>query len=336
MQTNRQHYPYASGTSDAPSMKLFLTQSVGASDRFDYWRQLFVASYLDKPRHPDSGDFRGRLIRSTTHGNVTFVSHRADPIVSAFGRRESGLVLLGRIHSGRVRVFQNHGETADLGSGSGLVLFDCDRPATTYSTRYEMSHLVLPRSLVAAALGEDPVPRGMAARRIPDTGLAPILQAHLAALAEHGQNLNAVELQCALGAAGSLALTLLAGLGAATRLDDDTVDDALLASAERQIALNLGNPAFTADRLAGLLGCSRSHLYRLFARHGKTVAGRLREVRLRRARALLETHWGEPIGTIALRCGYPDLSAFGKVFRRHFGVSASDCRDAARSARRPG
>lgn len=312
------------------------TQSVDANGRFDYWRQLFVASYLDQPCDSRTKGFRGELVRSATQDGVTFVNLRADPIVCDFGKRESGLMLLGYIRSGRLRVFHGRDETAELGPEDGLALFDCDQGVTTSSARHDMSYLVLPRSLAVAAMGEDPTPRDSAMRLLPKAGLAPILTAHLEALTVHSEHLDAVELQTALGAAGSLAVTLLATLRRITRLDADTLDDAFFASALRQIELNISNSAFTAGHLAALIGCSRSHLYRLFVRRRQTVAGHLRDLRLRRARMLLETHPTEPVGMIALHCGYPDLSAFGKAFRRHFSMTPSECRELACSASLPG
>jgi AraC-like DNA-binding protein len=308
---------------------------VDADGRFDYWRQLFVASHLDRQRSSNTKDFRGDLKRSTTQDGITFVNLRADPIVCNFGRRESGLVLLGYVRSGYIRFNHGRDETAELRPEDGLALFDCDRRIVTSSARHDMSYLVLPRSLAVAAIGEDPTQRGTALRLLPRTGLTPILRAHLEALTVHGEQLDGLELQSALGAASSLAVTLLARLRRAARIDVDALDEAFFSSAHRQIELNIGNPGFMADNLAGLLGCSRSHLYRMFARRDKTVAGHLRETRLRRARTMLETYPAEPVGMIALRCGYPDLSAFGKAFRRHFGITPSECRESAQAALLP-
>ncbi|MGO4124638.1 helix-turn-helix domain-containing protein [Inquilinus sp. YAF38] len=64
----------------------------------------------------------------------------------------------------------------------------------------------------------------------------------------------------------------------------------------------------------------------MFATRDRTVAGDLREVRLRRARRLIETQPDRPIGLIAFDCGYTDLSAFGKAFKRRFGLGPSDWR----------
>ncbi|WP_209023621.1 helix-turn-helix transcriptional regulator [Sphingopyxis italica] len=71
--------------------------------------------------------------------------------------------------------------------------------------------------------------------------------------------------------------------------------------------------------------CSRASLYRLFEQRGLSVGEHIRAVRLNHGRALLrDPRLG--IGDIALRCGYDDLSAFGKAFRRRFGMTPRDWR----------
>jgi AraC-like DNA-binding protein len=48
-------------------------------------------------------------------------------------------------------------------------------------------------------------------------------------------------------------------------------------------------------------------------------------------RVLCDTHHVErPISAIALACGFGDLSYFNRVFRRHYGATPSDIREAAR------
>src|SRR3546814_4060534 len=81
----------------------------------------------------------------------------------------------------------------------------------------------------------------------------------------------------------------------------------------------------TADAIARAIGCSRASLYRLFEQRGLAVAEHVRAVRLNHSRTLLrDPRLG--IGDIALRCGYDDLSAFGKAFRRRFGMTPRDWR----------
>jgi AraC-like DNA-binding protein len=220
-----------------------------------------------------------------------------------------------------------------MDSGSGLILFDCDRPAVTSSTRYDLTYLALPRAVVTAATGGDPIPRGQALRFLPNQGLAPILQAHLAAMGTYGGSLSPADSMTAIQAASALALALLSRFHPRGLADSDAIDEALFTAARRYIEANLGHHNLTADSIAAGVGCSRARLYRIFAQRDQTVGDCLREVRLRHAGRLLESMPNEPIGLIAFHSGYTDLSAFGKAFKRRFGMSPGDWRVAQASRR---
>ncbi|WP_435103595.1 helix-turn-helix transcriptional regulator [Arhodomonas sp. AD133] len=93
------------------------------------------------------------------------------------------------------------------------------------------------------------------------------------------------------------------------------------------IERHYGDHHLTAADVARGIGCSRAALYRMFARRGQTVGQCIRDARLDRARWLLENAAPEvPIGVIADRCGFDDLSSFGKSFRRRYGVSPREYR----------
>jgi AraC family transcriptional regulator, positive regulator of tynA and feaB len=299
---------------------------VAASDRFDYWRHLFVGSYIDRPRSETKRAFRGELLGCADSDGSVFANLQADPSICEFGKRDSDLILLSAIHRGTFQLRQ--GDDAIItDSGNGLVLFDCDRPAVTSSTAYEVAYLAMPRSTVVAAMGgQDPTPGGSAIRFLPKNGLEPVLLAHMRAMAEHGASLDRYESATATKTANALAIALLAQLGRRRPEENEQHEDAFYLAARRYIELNCWRYDLTADGIAAAIGCSRAHLYRLFARSGQTVAGVLRDVRLLRARTLLETELSEPIGLIAFNTGYTDLSAFGKAFKRHFGMSPSECR----------
>jgi AraC-like DNA-binding protein len=304
------------------------TAAVAAPDRLDFWRAQFFGSHIDRPDRVAPGDFRGEMVGCAGDGAV-FANLRADPIICSFGRRDSGLILLGAVHSGTWQVRHGDDGTAIMDADSGLVLFDCDRPAIGQGTRYDLSYLALSRASVVAAMGRDPVPAGAAFVRLPPAGLTPILLSHLRAMAEHGADLKAEEGAAAMRAATALAMTLLSGLRSAAFRPDGRYDDAMFAAAGRYIALNCARFDLTAADIAAAVGCSRAHLYRLFAARDRTVAGDLRETRLRQARRLIETQPGRPIGLIAFDCGYTDLSAFGKAFRRRFGFGPREWREMA-------
>ena len=72
---------------------------------------------------------------------------------------------------------------------------------------------------------------------------------------------------------------------------------------------------------------SEFHLLRVFKQaFGTTPARYLERRRMERARDLLHAT-GLPIAEVAASCGYSNLSAFGRAFRRAWGTSATSLRD---------
>jgi AraC-like DNA-binding protein len=90
--------------------------------------------------------------------------------------------------------------------------------------------------------------------------------------------------------------------------------------------------------IAHQLNCSRAQLYRVFAEHGETVAGYVRERRLRWAYELLAGALARDlsIGDIAYRCGFEDPVHFARLFRQRFGLTPRSLRGSAAEQRRRG
>lgn len=304
------------------------TDAVTARDRFDCWRELFPGCHLDRLPGSDAWrDFHGEMAGCMDGNGTVFANLRNDPVLGTFGQRDSDLVLIGCIHRGAFR-FSHGEETTILDARSGLVLFDCDRPVTSSaSTVTEISYLALSRSTVTAAMGSnDIITRGAPVRFLPKDGLVPVMRKYLHALAKHGSGLDRSESAAAMKAATTLATVLFAKIGRKPVDEREEFADTVFEAARHHIELNYWRHDLTADRIASAVGCSRTHLYRLFSNRGQTVAGLLRDVRLQHARLLLETEWSQSIGLIAFNSGYSDLSAFGKAFRRLYGISPRDCR----------
>lgn len=82
------------------------------------------------------------------------------------------------------------------------------------------------------------------------------------------------------------------------------------------------------DGIAAAVGCSRAHLYRVFASHERTVAGDLRQVAA--PGQATDRDGARPTDRdIAFECSFTDPTAFGKAFRRRYGCSRSDRRATA-------
>ena len=154
-----------------------------------------------------------------------------------------------------------------------------------------------------------------------------MLKAQMQSLAEIMARLSAEARAAALEATVTLATTVLrAELG--SRLEDEENRPSLFAAARVFIDQHLCSHHMNADLIAKNVGCSRAHLYRVFAAHGITVADYVREVRLQRARALLAAGHdkSERIGDIAFRCGFDDPLHFARLFRCRFGVTPREVR----------
>jgi AraC-like DNA-binding protein len=93
-----------------------------------------------------------------------------------------------------------------------------------------------------------------------------------------------------------------------------------------------GDPGLSASVLAAALGITPRYVHRLLEDTGKSFSHHLLEKRLERAAGLLRdpSRHNRRIGDIAGEAGFTDLSYFSRAFRRRFGVTPSDIREAAR------
>jgi AraC-like DNA-binding protein len=104
-------------------------------------------------------------------------------------------------------------------------------------------------------------------------------------------------------------------------------EDGMLIAAQAFIRRHFGSTELTPHNIARRLGCSRAHLYRVFARRGLTIAGYLREIRLQNCRAALTAaRPREPVADIAFRCGFTNLVYFARLFRERFGLRLRELR----------
>ncbi|MNQ14868.1 HTH-type transcriptional activator Btr [compost metagenome] len=292
------------------------TQGVAARDRFEFWRAI-IPSVDMQPRERSGDDFKAALlsIRDPEEGTLSWT--RSDPNRSRFRDNGEEIVLLGSIAGGKSGV-RHRGDGAEtVIPYNRLYLLDSIRQPDFVVDRFTNVCLSLPRSLVVSILRRDPTDAsGMT--MLPDTAMGRLLQSHMLSTAREMKALNADEGHAALISARAMAEILLAQMA---RIPDEALarqDLMLVRAARRCMVSMIGVCDLTADRLARLLGCSRTRLYAAFERQDLSVVEELRLMRLRRARRLLR-HTNVSVGEIALVCGYEDPSAFGRAFRKHQG-----------------
>ncbi|HVJ00188.1 MAG TPA: helix-turn-helix transcriptional regulator [Sphingomonas sp.] len=301
------------------------TDVAPASERFDFWHALFPGIEL---RHTvREHGYGAQALSCAGDDGIAFTDLSCAPTASRFFDGRLDHMQLCLVTEGQFGFTHGNDDRERLGPGPGLHLLDCHRPARTYSdARYRAFHISLPRALVHRTMGADPIGGRRSLRTLPDTPLGLLLKSQLQALSVYGPAMDAEETAAAMDAMSGLTLAYLNRFNPARAdAEDGALDDALFAAACSYIDARKDRADLTAATIARAIGCSRAGLYRTFDRRGLAVADHVREVRLNHARRLLR-ETALDVGEVSLRCGYGDLSAFGKAFRRRFGMTPRDWR----------
>ena len=90
---------------------------------------------------------------------------------------------------------------------------------------------------------------------------------------------------------------------------------------------NMGDQEFNVEALAAKLYASESKLYRrIRALTGYSPHAYIQRLRMERAKELLITT-PDPVGDIAMSCGFEDTSYFSRAFRNFYGCTPSQMRN---------
>jgi AraC-like DNA-binding protein len=103
---------------------------------------------------------------------------------------------------------------------------------------------------------------------------------------------------------------------------------ARLHAIKQDIAGHLDRPDLSVAALAQRHGCTPRLLQRLFEQEGSTFTEYVLAQRLGRAYRLLADprRRADKMSTVALDCGFSDVSYFSRMFRRRYGAAPSDVR----------
>jgi AraC-like DNA-binding protein len=104
-----------------------------------------------------------------------------------------------------------------------------------------------------------------------------------------------------------------------------------LAAIKSSIIAKIGSHGFTIADIAGSLEISESYIRQLFAEAGTTFTDFVLEERLDRVYRMLVNplYRNRGISAIAYDAGFGDVSYFNRTFRRRYGATPSDVREAA-------
>lgn len=125
---------------------------------------------------------------------------------------------------------------------------------------------------------------------------------------------------------------LALAVGASAEFQQEAAQTSLasirLKALEADVFANLGDTNLSLEWIAARQNVTPRHLQRLLARKGTSFSDFVRQARVARARAMLESphNAGRSILSIALECGFPEASALNRAFRQEYGMTPGEVR----------
>jgi AraC-like DNA-binding protein len=311
----------------------FSTDTYREHERIAAWRELVGRTLLHLdilPRSKENFRGRARIFRSPTlrvlqaSGSVAGQGNSRDLI-------NSDDVSFVWLLSSRSKASQL-GRSEILASGDAVLLSHEDLGSLAFQGESRFMAAALPRAILAPLV---PDMGTLFARAIDTSNPAQrLLRRHLEHADEDlvagGEDVRTVFID---HACDLLALALGATRDVAELARGRGLPAARLRAIKDDIRKNCHRPELSLQALATRHGVSARYVQRIFEHSGSTFTQYVAEQRLARAHEALCRHAANdvPISTIALDCGFSDVSHFNRLFRQHYGCTPSDVRKAARS-----
>ena len=307
------------------------TSFLPAGQRFDFWRSLHNFIDLDVCDKDKRQDFTADLLLHLAQDGSTFGCTSSDDLITRFAHSSDEYVLFSRCLTGSAKITTDHDATRIVTPASGLMVVDGTRAMTVRTEGYSHVYLTVPKARLSAGFADRPDLLQDGFCELAAGGLATMLTSHLMMLARQGEQLDRASTAIAIEAAVGLATGTLAQAHVDRDLPpDEHHDKAFYTAACRYIQLHIGARDLTAEKIAGALGCSRAHLYRVFAQHEQGIGDAIRLGRFEQALALLGAPAAMPIEEIATTCGFASPSAFTRWFRNQAGLTPTVFREKTR------
>jgi AraC-like DNA-binding protein len=316
----------------------FNTDALPERDRFPAFCEEIVRRYtgLDFAMR-DKSEFRG-MIELRRAGAVDIGCISTTPVDSVRTPRlvhdgDDGLLVMLFGSGSAYQTQRKHDQMIETGDA---VICDCGYPGeVNVITNSQFWNLKIPRHKIAGLLprvarfagtklDKDPVARRLLFGYLSGTHNVDLSSGGRAIQLHEGHIIDLVAL--ALGADGDAReLVEQRGVAAVRR-----------AAILREIETFIADPNLSATAIARRFSITPRYLRLLLEETGRSFSEHVLEKRLEHAAALLRDprQQDRKISAIAFACGFSDLSYFNRVFRRYYGATPSDIREAARRQNR--
>lgn len=303
------------------------SSEVEPSIRLAYWREV-AHNWVDvQPLAPGKElDAEWTLLRSNT---CLFGTKRSSAYEMRTGShhvpQQEDMVVISLLQAGEMQLNSAPGENQHVTLGMLGMYNPRQEGQYRWSQNARQTYVALPRHVVQAELGREPGNLILTPQRC---ALAPMLASqldHLGRLTRQPGRLDAAEYADLLDATRSLTLLMLRNMEKQRKNRDlPGLEDNLYAGRRAAALRFMEREAHRHDLnvadIARNVDCSRTRLYEAFAAQGASVMDALREIRLQRARRLIEQNQRLHVGHLAWNCGFADQSSFSKAFRLRFGL----------------
>ncbi|MHA3905066.1 helix-turn-helix domain-containing protein [Castellaniella sp. WN] len=315
---------------------IFDTQNVAPSDRFRFWCDFISRRLLALDmRSASQSDYTGHI---EVHGleNACMIFARGDSCCSIRGRKEIALSseyspdwLLMRINA---TAHIAHCERESHLQAGDLILIDASRPYERADSPIDCTVLAMPDALLS---GWKEVFVDCAGHRFScGQGWAKLLSAHLAGVTP--ELMNSIGRHAAMKSifTKNLVCMLVQMLLHESPGVTGEKQEGMCSERARNSLYNLmllwiqehhDDPLVTAEHLARAFGVSLRQVHKLFATYskGRGFLAHLQAARFEHVARLLssEADAGTSIADISWRCGFADVSSFGRLFKRHYGMT---------------
>jgi AraC-like DNA-binding protein len=221
------------------------------------------------------------------------------------------------VHQGGPGVYEHAGVDHELRRG-GMYVTDMSMPF-----RYERPGIgtaqILQIERSAVHVSAEQVRD--ASRRLESSAVADLFRHHILGLIEAGDELCASRLAAPV-AAITLQLAeclLLDAVGISNGASSDAMAATLIERIRLYVQLNYARPELNAELVAYEHHISTRHLFKLWSSQPETFAETIISTRLAAARRMLATQPRVSVAAVAHRCGFCNVSHFGRRYRTAFG-----------------
>lgn len=309
-------------------MREWTTENRHPSEQYGYWREVICQAYTVVDPTPRTRErFESRVLSSELDGlTITRTRSKAQTVIR--GARELRRKMSEEYYvilqlGGNLRVEQGSREA--LIRPGEFVMIDA---AERYRLEWEDWNVLcfaVPHHRINPLLR---IPHAATAiRRSPHQGLDRLARDYMLSLHGVSESLPAAAQQTTASHLIHLVALGFEPTADASEAGAPAIAGSLRALLDAYIDRHLSDPQLSVTTAARHFHVSPRTLHRHFEATGSSFAQSVLEKRLARAARLLKEpgrQW--PVSEVAYRSGFNDLSHFGRVFRRRFGVSAGEFR----------